>query len=642
MRLKGIGLVEQHIEKAVLAVVSIVFLAVLAMQFLLSPNVVEVGGQNYSPEDAFKPVESKAQEIAAQLNAPTVNLPEVDVLDITSRFKEQAEESVVPRESLIAFGDAPTIEGEQVTPRTGAAGEELIAAVVPPAPSVPQVASHRSTIDPFIANSIEGLAEVLPASQPYDKAVLTIQTSFDGTALHKALVADDEGGARPMPPNWWRTSLSVLGVEVEREQLGEDGTWGEATIVKPMPGTVDVVSEVRKARGFPDLANMIKSLESQAPVIQRPSYYPEIAGPKWVTPSEAAAAAAVESKRVEAERVLRRRDEAVVERDRLEEERGKEPNVDDRAAHGRWEQAQNRINAEADKIERANAELRAMGVDPEVGLPDSPVHDPAAFEPADPSLLSNDDLPMWTMDVYAETGATYRYRARVLMTNPAFGRSEALPESQKEMAANPVLPSAWSEWSGPVHLASDTQYFVTSASGGDGVGSGAGASTELFRFYYGYWRQERVPLEPGDTIAAEMKLPDPALLPIYTIPTEGAPRDPKVEPTPGPKSIRASVDAFLLDVSRLPSTGRRTGGSQFDVYLRDQSGNIAIRHPAEDTSGELYASLTRSARLGERQGAPEPQPEVRQRPIERRDEREQEPYNPKGPGGGGGGGGGGG
>ena len=74
MKLKGIGWIEQHIEKIVLAVFAIIFLGVFVLQFdvLGDPNAVEISGRKVSPENAAAEIATKARQLQADLDSGRV------------------------------------------------------------------------------------------------------------------------------------------------------------------------------------------------------------------------------------------------------------------------------------------------------------------------------------------------------------------------------------------------------------------------------------------------------------------------------------------------------------------------------------------------------------------------------------------
>ncbi len=59
---------------------------------------------------------------------------------------------------------------------------------------------------------------------------------------------------------------------------------------------------------------------------------------------------------------------------------------------------------------------------------------------------------MWSHDVNVERGKTYRYRVSLVLNNPIFGQNAALDKSQVELAKNPLVRTAPSEWSEPLHV----------------------------------------------------------------------------------------------------------------------------------------------------------------------------------------------
>ncbi|MFN9970643.1 MAG: hypothetical protein ACK58T_12155, partial [Phycisphaerae bacterium] len=67
MKLKGINPIEQHLEKAVVGVTGLVFLGVIAQQFLTQPNQVTVGNATLPPERAFEPVKQAADTLKGRL-----------------------------------------------------------------------------------------------------------------------------------------------------------------------------------------------------------------------------------------------------------------------------------------------------------------------------------------------------------------------------------------------------------------------------------------------------------------------------------------------------------------------------------------------------------------------------------------------
>ena len=107
MKLKGVNAFEQHVEKIVLVAVSVVFLVVLATQFLLEPNRVKITGakEPLPPGKAFLAVESKAKELQAQMTPPAESiLPPAPKYDLVRQLQSRRASSLLPNGSALVLG----------------------------------------------------------------------------------------------------------------------------------------------------------------------------------------------------------------------------------------------------------------------------------------------------------------------------------------------------------------------------------------------------------------------------------------------------------------------------------------------------------------------------------------------------------
>src|SRR5690606_4770509 len=87
-----------------------------------------------------------------------------------------------------------------------------------PAPQEPVAYSFAATLDPWVVNETEGLAALVGPSQPYDKAAVSVQAAYDTASLLAALEAEPEGDLSPWPMSWWRGSMEILAVRLERQR----------------------------------------------------------------------------------------------------------------------------------------------------------------------------------------------------------------------------------------------------------------------------------------------------------------------------------------------------------------------------------------------------------------------------------------
>ena len=289
MKLKGINPFEQHAEKIVLGLVSLVFLGVLAMQFLLQPNAITSGGESLTPGNVYRNIRGEATNVASQMEQGRPALPDFGATpDLASQFQEMVT-STAPAEPLpIAMGPSVSIDAQPIAFDQSLA----IAPVVVPAPTNAMAAPFIATVDPYAISDIPGLERYV-TQQPYDLRSVTIEAGFDGDAFRLVLEGDGlDENVRPMNPRWWREGLEVISVDAERERYDPVAqTWGSPVTVRRAPGTTDLLSEFAErwtsSQPTPEeLGRLIEAAGQRGSEILEPRYYPLIAGSAWQPPSE--------------------------------------------------------------------------------------------------------------------------------------------------------------------------------------------------------------------------------------------------------------------------------------------------------------------------------------------------------------------
>ncbi|MBI1368094.1 MAG: hypothetical protein GC162_05510 [Planctomycetes bacterium] len=124
---------------------------------------------------------------------------------------------------------------------------------------------------------------------------------------------------------------------------------------------------------------------------------------------------------------------------------------------------------------------------------------PAGGAGANMDIFHVDKISIWSSDLNAKPGKTYRYKMRVVVTNVLFNKPD-LPEDQKKANADKFLvESTWSAWSKPVKVEQTRYYFATNASPQPAPGQ---ATLEVWRFYNGQWRSQEFAVRPGGPIGA--------------------------------------------------------------------------------------------------------------------------------------------
>lgn len=299
MKLKGINPIEQHVEKIVLAVVAVVFVGVLTVQFLVSPNDVEYEGTKVPPNQVLTRLGSKAEGILSAMNDPDPSLPAIETPDLTGMYADRLASSSfqAPRVADASLGTGFSLSFTEV--------ENVNGPVTPlrlPIPSGAMAVSQWTTVDPFFADANPGLDPYLPAAQPMDKVSVTVEAAVSGGLIEEALRAADEG-RRAMPSHWWseggQGTIEVMSVSAERQRLNADGSWGESEPVESVrwsPGLLDAFNEGAseaetvswdglKARDLRELAGLAQADPS---LVTQPSFIPSIAGVEWVRPTKVA------------------------------------------------------------------------------------------------------------------------------------------------------------------------------------------------------------------------------------------------------------------------------------------------------------------------------------------------------------------
>jgi len=89
MKPKGINPIERSIEKLLLVIVSLAFLGALAMQFLVQPNQVDIGGGRKVPlSNLYGELGNRAQQLEGRITDTNPDLPEVTVSGIDDQYAQ--------------------------------------------------------------------------------------------------------------------------------------------------------------------------------------------------------------------------------------------------------------------------------------------------------------------------------------------------------------------------------------------------------------------------------------------------------------------------------------------------------------------------------------------------------------------------
>lgn len=658
MKTKGINPFERHVEKAVLAIFAVFVLVVLLMQtgLLGGSRTVNVGGEARPLDRALEGVREQALRRQTRLQSDQVaaGIP-ASLPDPVEVFDRAMSTSGGPVATLTTLGSQALRLGDEgqsaVVTGLVQSGDSRFAPIRVPVPEKPISAIYEGAIDPIEVASIgASLASLLPPEQPYDARVVSIESAFDAESLRRMIEAPTEAGMLPIPAAMWQGKVELVEIEWIRQQVGPDGQWGGDVVLPALPGRPSLRTLLAKGDFQPgDFKELLDRERVERPWIRRPAFYKTIAGRPWIWPSQAVK----EGESHGGDDIASKRRELAAVRQTIEETRrrlersttpptrppgnppppppgggGRGPNADatpgaNRSWSDEWptipphwlaqtpgggrggrppenpqnpqsEQIRKRLEEQLAKLTQREQELVAELAKLGVGEGAAPL--PATFDEPLGSLSSTEmkRITLWSHDLTAVPGVTYRYRAVVKVTNPLYNQSDSLHAEQRSLADAPVLISEPSQWSDPVTISPRVVYFITSATEAGGVlGASARAAAEVYEFFYGFWRKATVSMTPGDSLVGTYELPE--LVTFLVERDEGAAgRFIVRDRIPVDRRRTAATDAFLLDTASVVSGAAGTA----QAYLREAAGRLVVRRPAGGDSPEAKRRAAFAASAG--------------------------------------------
>ncbi len=639
MKLKGINPLEQHAEKLALGTALAAFVGLFVMQFdiLGDPNAIEVpGGDAKSPDQVGSVAIERAAKISADLNPRS--LPDLPTeKNLSDEYLAALDEPVIdPAMSTLSLAggwDATAIS-EQAGPDFFSTEAKAFAQARPPAPSKPLARQWGTTVDPLALGVHPELKDFVRDRQPYDLLATTIETTIVPADVLDAFRAIPESEELTRVPDSWLQVIQLLDVIVIREEL-VDGAWTNELTLDAVPGQHSFRDQIN-AESFDasQIDTLLAEERENRDAIRRAPVYPSIAGDCFLWPSLALRAkpdgAAIEKRdALLNEKRQRNRDierwqrqladmawvipanpwPAIPATALSQAGGGRDPGEENKGdkAQERRERIQGLIDAARERIREIDDELAELGFDPEGNSMLDPCSERLNPTLEDLNSGSANPITLWAHDLTAEPAKTYRYKARISVTNPFLGRAGMLNEEQGRLAERLAVTSIDSEWSDPIATLPEVAYFVVGATdggeqafvapGAQAVGGGIirpEATVRAFRFFYGYWRQGEADLRIGDRVEAEAPLPE-VPLPIFEMVDgpDGLTWSGESEPIEEP--IPLESEAYLVDVS----TVLPTIGGNIQAAFSALVGGIELRSEDVDTTSSVFLALMESARTGQ-------------------------------------------
>jgi hypothetical protein len=614
MKIKGIPVWEQHVEKFILGGFGLVLLGVGAMQVLVHPNAVTMENKTVGPAEIEAALKARADAVAAKLspNASATVLPDEGIpAGAFDAFKKSLDGGVAPRTTLpsIAPSLAAAILPSEAAVDAGRFHEPKFVR-----PTMLASRQEADTLDETVLQQNPALAEVFKEiltdpTGPKDINWLMPVASLDLSAWREDLRKAAPGAKPPelaIPTLWYNDSLWLVDVVFERQEriASADGNvkWGDPTVVGVLPGHFSFRKEIPTADvGLRDEMYRLLVQKDKVLEILQPEFLPtkgNTFSPALVLGKDDAAGATAEAP--ELRRKKQEFNRKVIDRDRTldqvkdlggpceptkpedrekdrrrdDDQKGKEGGGDGGGAKapgggglggggmqggknnsGRSKEDEEKCVRLTKKWKELDNQVKRLEEELKRLSPSTDLSNAGSVI----DLAKDKSLTVWAHDIWVKPGATYRYRCRVDAYNPFFARKRQLIPEQQKLSDQFVLASATSDWGRPVTVEPPVRFFVTDASEGGGrLGLGS-AKIELYRFFDGVRRAETVHVQPGDRIGGVVE-----------------------RRREGGVAIDFSTDWYVVDI--LDDSGSEKQKGAQVILRRADDPSLVVRVPVMDSS----------------------------------------------------------
>jgi hypothetical protein len=553
MKTKGISFWERHVEHIAIGVAALIFVGLAAMQFLGSPNSVDHMGTNIGPGEVDRMLEEKAREIAAQISSDAPSpIPQSEATPLLAKFQQQKSASISPQTTLLAWQPSVHPGGDYVV-------EIPPGHFVVPEIAAPKGATVRQYFDTLQEETVSAQTELqkILAAPPFDLSWMTVAATFDFAAVRNGF-STDSNGARALPAPWYGNGPDVVDVQIHREELMPDGSFGNLVLIDPLPGRESFRAQIAgtvDAATRDDILDFLEDPAGRNEIIQ-PEFYDGLAD-AWIPPdlntqqpSTGDAKPEVPAEVAELQNLKSQLNRLTAERDRVaakmkengcsevEPEAPKKEKDDGKGSGGGGPAAPggggggfsgggdgggggglrdpqgagtgDKAGCKSLRIKIKRLKVRIEKLEQEIAKlePKAPQEQPKPDEQKKVEEPLPDVVTVWGHDITVQPGKTYRYRMTIHIYNPLFLHKADLMPDQQPMADQFFLASKTSEWTAPTRVEPPLRVFVihanpnTQATAMGGLPSGQ-ATAEVFRYFNGRWWSDRFSVKPGDRVGGE-------------------------------------------------------------------------------------------------------------------------------------------
>lgn len=531
MKFKNINIIERHVEKVVLAICVLVLLWVGYSYFVATPFQANVGNQMLGPREIDPMLADQARLIRDKLRRGQADekLQQWKVPNYVRQMQQRIEQPVTPTNAFASLRASDelfliTQEDGSIGPTTS--NNQMVAQYhtpIVPAPVGMVAQPNLGTLSELAVRTQPNLRQVVGGQPPYDLVWVSLASVFDATALRESLTRQATVSLMRIPETWWRQTLAISDVMVEREELLPDGQWGKPTLLPTPPDRPTYRTALANpGRAFREVVASIR--QNQAQVVQ-PTGYELVDGRVWTAPAVT-----------------------------LPEEATTPPTEAPPA------------------LPPGMIEGLPPGMFGEEGMMNPSARPTLGGGAVDPA--SADKIELWAYDLTAKPGTQYRYRMRLAVVNPLFGKS--LAGEQTAMAKQAQLLSPWSQWT-EIETLRQRYIFLVNAT----RPPLNQAQMEIWQFTAGTWRTAKFVVSAGDQIGGQTTNHKPLVPPPPTHTMGPDDRAAPVADTPQPIDFATGTIMLDLDFRNAVRTGMIERNSPRLLYLNAE-GDIRSRHLVED------------------------------------------------------------
>ena len=559
--MKDISLIERHFEKLAVVLVALLIGSYLVWDFL-DPTVVKMGAQHpaVTPNEVNQILvkQAAALEVKQKSEKSTLEFEPFESGSAKKSYVKNLQESIVPAPQISKNSPrlAANMSSDERSGDTWYHTPQFAAATM-----LNPVSWYSDGLQPDATAKNKPLQEFIDTNNsPNGLDVIWTKpiARVDLKAIRNELAKENKTANPPLlaaPSTWRNNAIYFVDVVFERQEKNRDGTWTKEVTVPAMFGRKtfrqDIQSDDKGKLKF-DANNFFVSMRGEQSMeneIRQPNFYPSLYG------TGKSASTAVDAAPGEQPVANPANKKKLLELEKSKEELNTmDQELQD--AGGEWDDEIAIKEAEAARKKREQEGSKGGGSSGgggggglgggagagSMGSPsggDSPSKDKskrkiltektrtlrakvkkmekelgldlqtqptttAAAAPIKPAEQDLDFIDVWTHDLTATPGKTFRYRCRVEIFNPFFGKKRQLVEQQKKLSDIATISTAISDWSAPVRVPLHTMYYAEAGVIGDPAASSArqSASFCVYTLKNGLWHtiSPNPSFEPGQSL----------------------------------------------------------------------------------------------------------------------------------------------